>query len=262
MSNQTIENFISLIAQLRDPNNGCPWDLKQNFHSMIPCLLEETYETIEAIQQNNFANLKEELGDLLLQVVFLCQLAQEQNKFSFKDVVREVSEKIIRRHPHVFGDKTAKNEEEALNHWNAIKSQEQKTTSDDSILDNIPQSFPALMRAEKLQKRCAKVGFDWVNIDDVFHKVEEEITEVKQAILEQQTEKIAEEMGDLLFATVNLSRHLNCQAEQTLRQANQKFEQRFRFVEQQVIQQGKRLENMTLEQLDCYWEQAKDYYAS
>lgn len=255
----SINDFLKLIAQLRDPVNGCPWDIKQNYHSMISCLKEETYEVIEAIEKNDVENLKEELGDLLLQVVFLSQLATEENKFTFDHVVQNVAEKIVRRHPHVFGDKHAKNEQEALQNWNAMKAEERKTLGHTSILDNIPRSFPALMRAEKLQKRCSKIGFDWDNIAPVFSKVEEELQEVKQELTRQPQDqaKIEEEMGDLLFATVNLSRHLHCQAEETLRKANQKFEQRFRKVEKKLTQRNPRIEDTSLMEMDVLWDEVK-----
>ena len=255
----SINDFLKLIAQLRDPINGCPWDIKQNYHSMISCLKEETYEVIEAIEKNDVENLKEELGDLLLQVVFLSQLATEEKKFTFDHVVQNVAEKIVRRHPHVFGDKQAKNEQEALQNWNAMKAEEHKTLGHTSILDNIPQSFPALIRAEKLQKRCSKIGFDWDNIVPVFSKVEEELQEVKQELARQPQDqaKIEEEMGDLLFATVNLSRHLHCQAEESLRKANQKFEQRFRKVEEKLTQRNRRLENTSLMEMDMLWDEVK-----
>ena len=255
----SINDFLKLIAQLRDPVNGCPWDIKQNYHSMISCLKEETYEVIEAIEKNDVENLKEELGDLLLQVVFLSQLATEENKFTFDHVVQNVAEKIVRRHPHVFGDKHAKNEQEALQNWNAMKAEERKTLGHTSILDNIPRSFPALMRAEKLQKRCSKIGFDWDNIAPVFSKVEEELQEVKQELTRQPQDqaKIEEEMGDLLFATVNLSRHLHCQAEESLRKANQKFEQRFRKVEEKLTQRNRRIEDTSLMEMDVLWDEVK-----
>ncbi|MFZ7266976.1 nucleoside triphosphate pyrophosphohydrolase [Avibacterium avium] len=254
-----MHDFLQLIAQLRNPNGGCPWDLKQTYHTMIPCLLEESYEVVEAIEQQNTANLREELGDLLLQVVFFSQLAKEDKLFTFDDVVNEVAEKILRRHPHVFGEEKAHNEQEALSHWNKIKAQEHKNNAHDSILDNIPHAFPALMRAEKLQKRCAKVGFDWDNLQPVFAKVQEELQEV-QAELEspqQAQDKIEEELGDLLFAVVNLSRHLHCSAEEALRKANQKFERRFRQLETLAQQQGKSLQNSTLQELDALWDKVK-----
>lgn len=260
-----IQDFVQLIAKLRDPNGGCPWDLKQNYQSMIPCLIEETYETVDAIEKNDVANLREELGDLLLQVVFFSQLATEEGKFTFDDVLNDVAEKIVRRHPHVFGDKSAANEEDALANWNAMKAQEKlalgekSAVQNPSILDNVPQAFPALLRAEKLQKKCTKVGFDWNNVQDVIEKVEEEIQEVKQelACSQQDPRKINEEVGDLLFAMVNLSRHLKCNAEESLRQANNKFERRFRAVEQKLQSQNKTFEQSNLMEMDILWDEVK-----
>ncbi|SUB23395.1 nucleoside triphosphate pyrophosphohydrolase [Avibacterium avium] len=252
-----IQDFLQLIAQLRNPNGGCPWDLEQTYQSMIPCLLEESYEVVEAIEQQNTENLREELGDLLLQVVFFSQLAKEDNLFTFDDVVNEVAEKILRRHPHVFGEEKAHNEQEALSHWNKVKAEENKTRQ--SILDNIPHAFPALMRAEKLQKRCAKVRFDWDNVQPVIAKVQEELQEVQAELTRPQQDqaKIEEEIGDLLFAVANLSRHLHCSPEETLRKANQKFERRFRQLETLAQQQGKSLQNSTLEELDVLWDKVK-----
>ncbi len=254
-----IQDFVRLIAKLRDPNGGCPWDLKQNYRSMIPCLLEESYEVIEAIEQNNPQDLKEELGDLLLQVVFFSQLAAEEQKFTFDDVVDNVAEKIIRRHPHVFGEKSAGNEQEALQNWNAMKAEENKDKGHTSILDNIPHAFPALMRAEKLQKRCAKVGFDWRNIEPVIAKIEEELSELKQEINRPHLvqAQVEEELGDLLFAVVNLSRHLKCQPEESLRKANHKFERRFRAVEMKLKQQNKTVEQSSLVEMDMLWDEVK-----
>ncbi|GJH43600.1 nucleoside triphosphate pyrophosphohydrolase [Pasteurella canis] len=255
----SIQEFVKLIAQLRNPNGGCPWDLKQNYQTMIPCLTEETYEVIEAIQQNNMQDLKEELGDLLLQVIFFSQLATEDEHFTFDDVVNTVSSKIIRRHPHVFGNKKAHNEQEALQNWNAIKAQENQNKGQTSILDNIPHAFPALMRAEKLQKRCAKVGFDWNETTHVIEKIKEELNEVQQEIEKspRQQAKIEEEIGDLLFAVVNLSRHLHCQPEESLRKANHKFEQRFRAVERKLKQNNKTFADSSLMEMDLLWDEVK-----
>ncbi|HBO37810.1 MAG TPA: nucleoside triphosphate pyrophosphohydrolase [Pasteurellaceae bacterium] len=254
-----IQDFVHLIAKLRDPNGGCPWDLKQDYHSMIPCLLEESYEVVDAIQQQNPTNLREELGDLLLQVVFFSQLATEEQKFTFDDVVNDVTEKIIRRHPHVFGDKTATNEQEALQNWNAIKAEEHKDKAHRSVLDNIPHAFPALMRAEKLQKRCAKIGFDWNTLAPVIAKIEEELEEVKQEINRPHFKqaRVEEEIGDLLFAIVNLSRHLKCQPEEALRQANHKFERRFRAIEEKLWQQNKDVHEASLVEMDLLWDEVK-----
>ncbi|MGC6248470.1 nucleoside triphosphate pyrophosphohydrolase [Bisgaard Taxon 45] len=255
----SIDDFVHLIAQLRNPNGGCPWDLKQTYHSMIPCLTEETYEVIEAIQQHNIPNLKEELGDLLLQVIFFSQLASEDQHFTFNDVVNAVAEKIIRRHPHVFGEKIANDEQEALQNWNEIKAQEHKEKGEGSILDNVPQAFPALMRAEKLQKRCAKVGFDWDDTNQVIDKIKEELSEVQQEMAKAATQqaKIEEEVGDLLFAVVNLCRHLKCQPEESLRKANHKFEQRFRAVESKLKAQHKTIEQSSLIEMDILWDEVK-----
>lgn len=256
---QAIQHLLAIVARLRDPNGGCPWDLKQNYKTMIPHLLEESYEVVEAIEQNNIDNLREELGDLLLQTVFLSQLAKEDNLFTFEDVVTELSEKLVRRHPHVFGDKSADNELEALQNWNAMKAAENQSKGQHYILDNIPQAFPALLRAEKIQKKCSKVGFDWDNLQAVLAKVEEEIAEVKQEINRPHfsAEKTEEELGDLLFATVNLTRHLGVQAEESLRKANLKFERRFRAVEQKLAALEKTFEQSSLAEMDELWNEVK-----
>lgn len=255
----SIQDFIELIAQLRHPEKGCPWDLKQNYESMIPCLIEETYEVIDAIQKKDIANLREELGDLLLQVVFFSQLASEDQYFNFDDVLNDVAEKIIRRHPHVFADAKAENEEEALARWNSIKALEKSKAQNQSILDNVPSASPALMRAQKLQKQCSKIGFDWTEISPVFEKIEEELQEVKEEVNKnpQNIERIEEEIGDLFFATVNLSRHLKCNAEESLRKANLKFEQRFRKVEQKAKEMGKELTALSLIEMDILWDEVK-----
>lgn len=255
----SIQDFIELIAQLRHPEKGCPWDLKQNYESMIPCLIEETYEVIDAIQKKDITNLREELGDLLLQVVFFSQLASEEQYFNFDDVLNDIAEKIIRRHPHVFADAKAENEEEALARWNSIKALEKSKAQNQSILDNVPSAFPALMRAQKLQKQCSKIGFDWTEISPVFEKIEEELQEVKDEFNKnpQHIERIEEELGDLFFATVNLSRHLKCNAEESLRKANLKFEQRFRKVEQKAKEMGKELTALSLIEMDILWDEVK-----
>lgn len=256
---RNIQELKNIVAKLRDPNGGCPWDLKQNYESMIPCLIEESYEVVEAIQQKNTADLREELGDLLMQVVFLSQLAAEENKFTFDDVVNDIAEKLIYRHPHVFGDKEAADEHAALRNWNEMKAREAKNQAYKSILDNVPFSFPALLRAEKLQKKCAKAGFDWQQVAPVIAKVEEELEEVTQEINcpAPQQAKLEEEIGDLLFAVVNLSRHLKCQAEESLRKANYKFERRFRAVEDKLQQQNKTVSGSSLMEMDMLWDEVK-----
>ncbi|EXI61946.1 pyrophosphatase [Mannheimia granulomatis] len=255
----TIEQFLDIVAQLRHPENGCPWDLKQNFDTMLPHLLEETYEVAEAIHTQDRSALREELGDLLLQVVFLSQLAKEEGSFSFEDVVNDIHDKLIYRHPHVFGDVKAANSEEALKSWETQKANDVKHQQQESILDDLPFALPALTRANKLQKRCAKVGFDWDNPQDVLAKVEEELEEVKAEMAQfpQRATELAEELGDLLFATVNLCRHYHTDAEENLRNANAKFEGRFRKVEEIVKKSGKTVKECKLAELDEIWHKIK-----
>ncbi|WP_301099042.1 nucleoside triphosphate pyrophosphohydrolase [Otariodibacter sp.] len=255
----TIEQFQDVVAKLRDPQSGCPWDIKQNFDSMLPHLLEETYEVAEAIHTQDRSSLREELGDLLLQVVFLSQLAKEEGSFTFQDVLNDIHDKLIYRHPHVFGDKSASDSEEALQYWEQQKLNEKKQKGQESILDDLPFALPALTRAQKIQKRCAKVGFDWERLQDVFDKVQEELTEVQDEINREDLvpEKLNEELGDLLFATVNLCRHYNFDAETSLRNANIKFENRFKKIENILKSQGKNLEQTSLVELDILWDRIK-----
>lgn len=254
-----IDQFLAIIAQLRDPEHGCPWDIKQDFNSMLPHLLEETYEVAEAIHTQDRSALREELGDLLLQVVFLSQLAKEEGTFDFYDVLSDIHQKIVYRHPHVFGDTKAADSDEALANWEAQKANDAKHQQHESILDDLPFALPALTRAHKIQKRCAKVGFDWDNPQDVLAKVEEELDEVKAEIANYPTSQSAlfEELGDLLFATVNLCRHYQLEAESGLREANAKFERRFRKVEAAVKAQGKAVSECNLMELDAIWHQIK-----
>ncbi|RDF09130.1 nucleoside triphosphate pyrophosphohydrolase [Haemophilus sputorum] len=254
-----IDQFLAIIAQLRDPEHGCPWDIKQDFNSMLPHLLEETYEVAEAIHTQDRSALREELGDLLLQVVFLSQLAKEEGTFDFYDVLSDIHQKIVYRHPHVFGETKAADSDEALANWEAQKANDAKHQQHESILDDLPFALPALTRAHKIQKRCAKVGFDWDNPQDVLAKVEEELDEVKAEIANYPTSQTAlfEELGDLLFATVNLCRHYQLEAESGLREANAKFERRFRKVEAAVKAQGKAVSECNLMELDAIWHQIK-----
>lgn len=254
-----IDQFLAIIAQLRDPEHGCPWDIKQDFNSMLPHLLEETYEVAEAIHTQDRSALREELGDLLLQVVFLSQLAKEEGTFDFYDVLSDIHQKIVYRHPHVFGETKAADSDEALANWEAQKANDAKHQQHESILDDLPFALLALTRAHKIQKRCAKVGFDWDNPQDVLAKVEEELDEVKAEIANYPTSQTAlfEELGDLLFATVNLCRHYQLEAESGLREANAKFERRFRKVEAAVKAQGKAVSECNLMELDAIWHQIK-----
>lgn len=254
-----LEKFAEIIAKLRDPNGGCPWDLEQTYQTMPPHILEEAYEVVEAINQDDRKELKEELGDLLMQVVFLSQLAQEEGAFTLDDVIDGITDKIIRRHPHVFGEIKAENSDEVLKNWENIKQQERYQKEQFSILDNVPIALPSLLRAAKLQKRCAKVGFDWSELEPTIQKVEEELQEVRDEILKQpqNPQAIEEEIGDLLFATVNVARYLKLNPEEALRKANLKFERRFRQVEQRILDSGRQLEQVSLAEMDLIWDQIK-----
>lgn len=258
----TIEQLLAIMAQLRHPKNGCPWDLKQDFASIVPYTIEEAYEVADAIEQKNWVDVKEELGDLLFQVVFYSQLGKEQGLFDFDDVVAGINEKLTRRHPHVFGDVELANEAAVKQNWEAEKAKERaQKAQDDSLLANIPLALPALTRANKIQQRCASQGFDWDTLGPVVDKVKEELDEVMDEVIQipQQQDKIAEEMGDLLFSVVNLSRHLQIKPEYALQQANKKFERRFRQVEINVLEQGKSLSQCSLTELDLEWDKVKQH---
>ena len=264
-----LNDLLYLMQRLRDPQTGCPWDLKQNFASIVPHTLEEAYEVADAIERNDFEQLPGELGDLLFQVVYYSQLATEEGRFGFAEVVDSITRKLLRRHPHVFpaGDLCAVADAQSLaeaavkQRWEELKAEEraQKATVPQqlSLLDDVPTALPALSRASKLQKRAAQVGFDWPSALPVLDKVREELDEVLEAMAAQDAPAIADEVGDLLFAVVNLARHLKLDAEATLRQASSKFERRFRMIEQLLRERGQPIENCTLEQLDALWAEVK-----
>ncbi len=273
-SKASIEKLRWIMTQLRDPKTGCPWDIKQNFASITACTIEEAYEVVDAIEQNDFTELNKELGDLLFQVIFYSQLGQEQSLFDFDSVVDAICEKLIRRHPHVFGNTelmpefTSKattkttTEMQIKANWENEKAKERqrKNTQENlSILADIPKNLPALSQAAKIQKRCSHVGFDWHNIKDVFAKVEEEVLEVKEELEAEDVSQAAlgEELGDLMFAVVNLCRHAKQDPETLLRHANQKFTKRFHGVEAQVQQSTRDFSQHNLEQLEQYWQQVK-----
>ena len=256
----SIEKLVWIMSQLRDPNKGCPWDLKQDYSSIVPYTLEEAFEVAEAIENEDFDELEKELGDLLFQVVFYARLGEEEQRFDFSKVVSAICEKLIRRHPHVFADQEFASDEEIKQNWEDEKAKERHDKNQQtSILTDIPKSLPALSQANKIQKRCAHVGFDWDNISDVVDKIKEELDEVEHELAQTPVpqDKLSEEIGDLLFAVVNLARHVKIDPEQTLRQANRKFSKRFQFIEQHHIDNDLDIKTSTLDYLEQLWQQAK-----
>jgi len=276
MSN--IDSLIELMSKLRDPVQGCPWDLKQSITSLLPHTLEEVYEVADAIESGSMVELEDELGDLLFQIVFYAQLAREEGSFDFDDIAAGVTNKLLRRHPHVFPDGTLASfgetkelsAEQVVANWDAIKEiereekrQKLKLTGQEqidspaSLLDDVPKALPAMERARKLQKRAANVGFDWKEIEPVLVKLKEEIAELEEAIVQGQTKEIEHELGDVLFASVNLARHAKVEPEIALRGCNSRFEARFRFIEKQLQIEETEFKNKSLEDLDHLWDLAK-----
>lgn len=252
---EPITRLLHIMAQLRDPVSGCPWDLKQSYSTIVPYTLEEAYEVADAIARGNFDELKDELGDLLFQVVFYAQIAKEEGRFQFADCVTAICDKLERRHPHIFGNMSVSDADAVLKNWEALKSAERQQAGQHSVLDNIPQAMPALSRAYKLQKRCANVGFDWPDVAGCWDKVKEEILEVEQTAAA--SPELAEELGDLMFALVNVVRKHKLDPEAVLRAANNKFEQRFRAVEQALNAIDKTPEQSDLAEMDALWQQVK-----
>lgn len=259
------DDLVAVMARLRAPG-GCPWDREQTYASLSQYLLEEAYETFDAIHEadatGDTANLKEELGDLLLQVVFHSTIGAEKGDFNIDDVAGAVTQKLVLRHPHVFGDAKLERAKDVLDNWDTLKANERKASGkiekeQESILDEVPVHFPALLEGLKLTKRAAKVGFDWPSIEPVFDKLHEEISELKEAVNARDEGEIGEELGDLLFAVVNLSRHLGVEPETALKRTNRKFRKRFKFIEDELKQTGTMLEDASLEEMDGLWDKAK-----
>jgi ATP diphosphatase len=278
-----IENLLTLMTMLRDKDFGCPWDLQQTIASLVPYTLEEVYEVVDAIEKQDMLELEDELGDLLFQVVFYTQIAAEEGLFDFDDVANAITRKLIRRHPHVFpkgkqtnfGNKADISSDQVVVNWEAIKQQERQekqrtrqtnqshsgdsesSEASNSILDDVPRALPALERARKLQKRAARVGFDWPEIEPVIAKLKEEVAELESGLREGDQQQISNELGDVLFAAVNLARHASVEPELALRSANQRFEDRFKWIESTLSSRGKTLSETNLEELDLLWDQAK-----
>ncbi len=252
-----ITALIDIMARLRNPNGGCPWDLEQNFTTIAPYTIEEAYEVAEAIAKGDRNDLRDELGDLLLQVVFHSQMASEEKSFTFDDVVKSICDKMIRRHPHVFSDSEIKTAEAQIASWEVIKEQERAAKKSERTLADVPTALPALMRAQKLQARAARVGFDWPDVGGVIAKIREELAEVEEAIKSGDKTHTHEELGDLLFAVTNLARFVNDDAETALRDANAKFTRRFEQVEDGIKAAGKTLKEASLDEMEAQWIAAK-----
>lgn len=252
MPDKPFDELVSIMRRLRG-NDGCPWDKEQDHKSIRPYLVEETYEVIEAIDEDNYDKLKEELGDLLLQIVFHAQMAAEVNRFNIDDVISHIIQKIKLRHPHVFKSTKVKDSKEVLKNWEQIKLSEGR----ESVLDGVPKDLPALLKAARIQEKAARVGFDWDQIDAVFAKVEEEMAEFRHAYKEHDKEKIEDELGDMFFALVNLARFLETNPEDALRGTINKFIKRFQYIEKELEARGLNPSQVTLEEMDKIWEEAK-----
>ena len=252
-----IEKLLDVMADLRDRQNGCPWDREQDFASIAPYTIEEAYEVADAIERGDMTGLRDELGDLLFQIVFHARMAEEADLFDFDDVAAGISAKMVRRHPHVFGDDDQRAAGQIAGSWERIKADERAENPDESALAGVAKALPALKRAQKLGKRAATVGFDWPNRTGVREKIHEELDELEAAVGTRSSANIKEEFGDLLFAIVNLARHLDIDPENALTAANYKFERRFRDMERTIRESGKPLKGHTLESLDKAWRAAK-----
>lgn len=245
------------MSQLRDKENGCEWDKEQTFQSIAPHTIEEAYEVVDAINRSNIPDLEEELGDLLLQVVFLSQIASEDNHFNFNDVVQTITRKLIRRHPYVFSEKRDHSSKEQMDQWEEIKQEERELKKQSGILDGIAINLPALKRSQKIQKRAAKVGFDWPDSKGVFKKIKEEIRELEEAIESKDQESMKEEVGDLLMIITNLAYRLDVDSEEALMGSNEKFINRFSYIESKLNDSDKRFEDSSLALLDELWNESK-----
>ena len=250
-----LAKLLDIMARLRRPGDGCPWDLEQTIDTIKPNLIEEAYEALDAMESGNRDHLAEELGDLLLQIVFQSQIAAQEGNFNFADVARGISEKLIRRHPHIFGNVKVADSKEVLKNWDAIKKTEKKARI--SALDGVPKHVPPLHRAYQMQKLAARVNFDWSDIKDVFVKLEEEIGELKDAIARKNRKHVIEEIGDLLFSVVNVARFMKVDPAYALELTNAKFIRRFRLVEDEIVASGRRMKDCTLAEMDAIWDKIR-----
>ena len=256
---QQLDRIIEIMRRLRDPETGCPWDVEQNFATIAPYTIEEAYEVADAIQRGDVDDIRDELGDLLLQVVFHARIAEEAGLFTLADVARGICEKMIERHPHVFGDETRPEVAQQSRRWEDIKAAERARRGQTGVLDDVAAGLPPMLRALKLQKRAARVGFDWPDIAPVIDKLHEETEELRDELAQTQVDmaKVEDEVGDVLFVAVNLARQAGIDPETALMACNAKFENRFRYIEQQVEKNGKKLKETSLEEMESYWQAAK-----
>jgi len=253
-----VDRLKEIMVRLRDPNGGCPWDIEQTFQTVAPYTIEEAYEVADAIEQGDMNELRVELGDLLFQVVFHSRLAEEAGHFKLEDVAEAMADKLVRRHPHVFGDEEAKSTGPAQKaRWEDIKAAERVAKNQTSALDDVPVGLPALTRAAKLTKRAGRVGFDWPSTDEVFDKLHEEVAELRAEIATGDKDKMRDELGDLLFVMANLARKLEIEPEDALRAANAKFMRRFKFIEAELLKDGRTPEQSDLAEMDALWDAAK-----
>ncbi len=252
---EQMARLLDIMVRLRRPGDGCPWDLEQTLDTIKPNLIEEAYETLDAMESGNRDHLAEELGDLLLQIVFQSQIAAQEGSFNFADVAKGISDKLVRRHPHIFGDVKVADSSEVLRNWDSIKKTEKKARI--SALDGVPKHIPPLHRAYQLQKQASRVHFDWSHIQDVFAKLEEEIVELKEAIARKKRQPIIEEIGDLLFSVVNIARFMKVDPAYALELTNAKFIRRFRFVEDEIVASGRRMKDCTLAEMDTIWDKVR-----
>jgi tetrapyrrole methylase family protein/MazG family protein len=254
MPEREFQKLVDIMSSLRG-EKGCPWDREQTRESLKPFLVEETYEVLEAIDEGDPSKIKEELGDLLFQIIFHCRIAEERQEFSIDDVVRAIAEKMIGRHPHVFGEAVYETSEEVLQQWEERKKEEGK--SRDSILEGIPRELPSLLKAHRIQARVSRVGFDWKETEDVIEKLDEELEEFRSALAKGDQREIEDELGDIFFVLVNISRFVGVNPEDALRKTISKFISRFRYIEMKAAESGRQLASMTLEEMDALWDEAK-----
>ena len=263
---EKFERLVEIMDTLRGPN-GCPWDKQQDFNSLKPMLVEEVYEVLEAVENSDFEGMSEELGDLLLHIVFHAYLGKEAGHFDINTVIDKISEKLVRRHPHVFGEESASTADEVIKNWEAIKAQEKaqklksRTPDQRSLLEGIPSKLPAIHEAHQISSRAARVGFDWPDIEGIFDKLQEEVAELKEVISTGddagRRERLEDEIGDMLFVIVNIARYLKIDSEAALKRSNRKFKSRFRYMESELAKQGKTLEQASLEEMEALWQKSK-----